>query len=89
MTIPDQVPDIRATVDTKRWGELNCTCTLDVAGNLRFIPDDAVTLDEWRKDNSLVPPWLVESDAVRPTWTMWMRFNEDGPTYPLDCGVGS
>lgn len=37
----------------------------DGLGNPRCYPIDGVTLEEWRKDESLCPPWLLPSDILK------------------------
>lgn len=51
------------TVQVKGHGAVNVTRATDEAGNARMVPiGGAATLEQWRKDPSLLAPWLLDMD---------------------------
>ncbi len=56
-----QSPLVR--IYTDRWGWQDCTVGYDEAGNPRVYPVNGASLQEWRDDKSLVPPWLIIGDC--------------------------
>ena len=62
------------TVETKNHGTITVTAAIDEAGNTRMIPTaGAATLDQWRADHTLLPPWLLPSDlAEHVNWSAVM-----------------
>ena len=64
---------------TRRWGTLTVFYAVDVAGNERLIPVGATVLNQWRQDETQVPPWLIPQDVEGPlTWPMAVAFLRDG-----------
>ena len=53
-------------VTTKRYGNLTVGYSRDAANNERLIPEGAATLEEWRADESLIPPWILDVDLTDP-----------------------
>lgn len=52
-----------ATVKVKGHGDVVVTSAVDEAENLRMVPiSGAATLEQWRTDKSLLPPWLLPND---------------------------
>lgn len=52
-------------VNTKQHGPVEVTRGVDEAGNQRLFPVNAASLEDWRANKELVPPWLIPSDLVR------------------------
>lgn len=46
------------TLKTK-YGTLECAVGYDAIGNPRVWPVEGVSLEEWRNDNSKIPPYIL------------------------------
>ena len=55
------------------YGIKKCEFKFDGLGNPRCYPNDSVTLEEWRKDESLCPPWLLPSDISKESKGEYQR----------------
>lgn len=54
------------TIETAKHGLVTAFHAIDEAGNERLIPVGAASLAAWRKDQTLLPPWLTPSDLAVP-----------------------
>jgi hypothetical protein len=39
---------------------------VDEAGNKRLYASNGATLEEWRADSTLIPPWILKEDCINP-----------------------
>lgn len=50
-------------IRTKQFGELEVTTGEDLCGDFRIYPKGAATLEKWRQNRELIPPWLLPSEC--------------------------
>lgn len=53
-------------IDVKGFGPIKVTFVRDEVGNLRMKPLKGSSLEAWRKDPELLPPWILPDDCVDP-----------------------
>ena len=64
----DSVDDMftYSRIDVKGFGPIKVIFVRDEAGNLRMKPLKGSSLEAWRKDPDLLPPWILPDDCVDP-----------------------
>lgn len=67
------------TIDLKYHKGVTVFAATDEAGNKRLVPIGGATLEQWRADPALLPPWILGSDLENPDlWGEYYKFLSKG-----------